>query len=142
MEPPILQWNKPVLLVVDDERSVALSLTRIFRKDYHVLTAFSGEEALAFLKKHDISVLLTDYQMPGMSGIELIREVSRINPHVFHLIMSGHLEIEQKIQYNDVGSNCSVVAKPWDNEELIEKVAMAFSASHALRAERRLTSLL
>ena len=61
------------LLLVDDERSVLKTLRRLFRREgYDVVTATNGSDALRQLAKVDVSVVVSDYRMPGMSGTELL----------------------------------------------------------------------
>src|SRR6185295_17374266 len=68
------------ILVVDDEPSSLLLLERVLRPLYKVITAGSGEVALEVLKTEEISLLITDQRMPGISGTELLRESQLLRP--------------------------------------------------------------
>lgn len=59
------------IMVVDDEPANLRLLKRLFRRDYQVITAASGDEALELLSEHDVSVIVRDQRMPGMTGSEL-----------------------------------------------------------------------
>ena len=74
-----LVGETPTVLLIDDEPSVLSSLTRLLRPDgIHVLCATSGHQALALLEEsgHTVSVVMTDYTMPGMDGADLLHAVS------------------------------------------------------------------
>ncbi len=80
-----------VILVVDDEEEVLTSLRCLLEREGHrVLTAESGERAIALLKQHDIHLLLVDYFMPHMSGEDLIRHIRAFDPYVQIILQTGH----------------------------------------------------
>src|ERR1700694_868443 len=84
--------SNPMILVVDDEPAV-LNLVKLILKTarYAVLTACSGQQALAFAEnqKRSIDLLLTDINMPQISGLELACRVSEIVPHLPVIFMTG-----------------------------------------------------
>jgi DNA-binding NtrC family response regulator len=82
---------KKTLLVVDDDPAILELTSGFLRDDYNVLTAVSGKEALQTMKdyKGDLSLLLSDFEMPGMSGIELATQLAAERPQLKVLLMSG-----------------------------------------------------
>ncbi|MBP3963176.1 response regulator [Paenibacillus lignilyticus] len=86
------------IVLVDDERSVLRGLQHIMAKHCTgheiVGTAQSAEEALHVLKATEAEIVITDVMMPGMNGIELTRELSKLYPHLYLVILSGHAEFE------------------------------------------------
>lgn len=68
------------ILAVDDEPANLRLIERTLRKDFKVVTAASGEAALAILKQVKVSLIITDQRMPGISGTELLRKGRAINP--------------------------------------------------------------
>ncbi|RAP77208.1 response regulator [Paenibacillus montanisoli] len=86
------------IILVDDERSVLKGLQHIFTKhctEHEIVgTAQSAEEALHLLQFTMADVVITDVMMPGMNGIELTREISRLYPYLVIVILSGHAEFE------------------------------------------------
>ena len=68
------------ILIVDDEPANLRTLARLFRDEYEVFTAGSGDEALALLGQHDVALLITDQRMPGMTGIELLKKTVPLRP--------------------------------------------------------------
>jgi two-component system cell cycle sensor histidine kinase/response regulator CckA len=93
MEPPVEFRKKTILLVDDSADSLAL-VSALLANDYAVLTAVNGKEALQRSKdfEPEIHLLLSDFQMPGMSGIELATKLTADRPHIKVLLMSGFPE--------------------------------------------------
>jgi two-component system, cell cycle sensor histidine kinase and response regulator CckA len=87
-----LQDNQKTILVVDDDAAVLKFVGELLVKcNYNVLTASSGKEALQQSRdcKHEIHLLLTDFQMPVMSGMDLATEISLERTEIKVLLMSG-----------------------------------------------------
>ena len=89
---------------------------------YKVLAATTGKEALAILAREtEVSLLLTDYVMPAMSGLDLCRSVHKTYPHVIALLMTGYpLGIETAVLQED--GIAGLIEKPFSVEVLAEKV--------------------
>jgi CheY-like chemotaxis protein len=93
MEPtPASEGPRKTILVVDDEPANLELVARILEDHYRVLTANNGKEALQRSKdsKDEIHLLLTDFEMPGQSGIDLATEITRQRPRIKVLLMSGY----------------------------------------------------
>ena len=106
------------ILIVDDEPANLRTLARLFREDYEVLTAASGNEALAVLIQHDVAVLITDQRMPGMTGIELLKKTVPLRPRMVRIILTGYTDVEALVEAINCGQVYRYVAKPWKNDEL------------------------
>ncbi len=106
------------ILIVDDEPANLRTLARLFREDYEVLTAASGDEALALLIKHDVAVLITDQRMPGMTGIELLKKTVPLRPRMVRIILTGYTDVDALVEAINCGQVYRYVAKPWNNEDL------------------------
>ncbi len=93
-EPTDLRGSETVLVVEDDGQVRHLARTILERKGYRVLTAENGKEALSVLQRHEgpVHLILTDVVMPGMSGKELLRNISRDHPGVKLIYMSGYTD--------------------------------------------------
>src|SRR5580692_5501170 len=85
------QHAKKTVLVVDDDPAILELISGFLRDDYNVLTAVNGKEALQTMKDYngDLSLLLSDFEMPGMSGIELATRLTVERPQLKVLLMSG-----------------------------------------------------
>lgn len=93
------------ILIVDDETGFLSSMKRLLRKEaFGVLTAEDGESALAVIKSQDVSVMVVDYMMPGMDGIDLLRRVRRDWPELVCIMITGHCRIDIALEaINELG---------------------------------------
>src|ERR1700729_1423827 len=84
--------GKKTILVVDDDASILETVCGVLGRDYAVLRASSGKEALQLSKdfKSEIYLLLSDFQMAGMTGIELATHITADRPKIKVLLMSGY----------------------------------------------------
>jgi DNA-binding NtrC family response regulator len=106
------------ILIVDDEPANLRTLARLFRDEYEVLTAASGDEALALLGQHDVALLITDQRMPGMTGIELLKKTVPLRPRMVRIILTGYTDVDALVEAINCGQVYRYVAKPWNNDEL------------------------
>ena len=128
--------RRPTLLVVDDEPEMLRSVFDLFRLDYRVLTFERGPDALGALADDDeVDVILSDQRMPGMTGVELLREAKKIRPEVTRLLFTGYADIKAVIDAINEGNVFRYVAKPWDPELMLAVVRQAVD-QHDLIAEK------
>jgi response regulator RpfG family c-di-GMP phosphodiesterase/HD-like signal output (HDOD) protein len=113
------------IMIVDDEPANLRLLERLFRRDYQVLTADSGAEALRFLEQHDVALLITDQRMPGMTGIELLKHTAPLRPHMVRIILTGYTDVTSLVEAINCGQVYKYVTKPWNNDELCLTVSRA-----------------
>jgi response regulator RpfG family c-di-GMP phosphodiesterase len=102
------------ILAVDDEPANLRMIERLLRKDYRVLTATSGEEALELLAHNLVDLIITDQRMPGMSGTDLLRESMQTNPDASRIILTGFTDLEALIDAINTSRVFQFVSKPWD----------------------------
>ena len=110
-----------LVLVVDDEAAVRdLARTILENYNYRVLVAAGGVEARAIYSEHwrEVQMVLTDLEMPEMSGPELIRELEQINPAVRVISASGLL-VSDTVEPSAFGAVCAVLHKPFSPAELL-----------------------
>lgn len=127
------------IMVVDDEPANLRLLERLFRRDYAVVAASSGEEALRLLEQHDVALLLTDQRMPGMTGTELLKRTAEFRPHTVRIILTGYADMEALVEAINCGQVYRYVAKPWNNEDLRLTAARALEHYEANRSHHELT---
>ena len=102
-----------VVLFVDDEADILTSLNRFLRKEpYRKLFAETAKKALELLECNDVAVVISDYNMPGMNGLELMKEVKMHYPEIIPLIISGHENVGQIIESNDPCGIFRFITKP------------------------------
>ena len=116
------------VLLVDDEVPFVETMTkRLNKRDLQVSTAFSGAEALEKLGKDShVEVVILDVKMPGMDGIETLREIKRRHPLVEVVMLTGHATVETAIEGMKLGA-FDYLMKPCDMDVLISKVGGAAS---------------
>jgi DNA-binding NtrC family response regulator len=113
--------NSSKIVLVDDEEMVLKSLNSLLEleTDYQVHTFTSVTEALGFIKKNDIDLVISDYLMPEMDGISFLAKVKEVRPEVPRIILTGYADKENAIKaINDVGL-FQYIEKPWDNDDLL-----------------------
>jgi two-component system KDP operon response regulator KdpE len=110
------------LLVVDDERSVRSSLQEILEQEGHrVATAASGEEALALLAKEHFDLLLVDFKMEGMDGMELMAEAKRLTPDAVVIMLTAFGTLDSAIGALRHGAH-DYLLKPCSVQEIVASV--------------------
>jgi YesN/AraC family two-component response regulator len=110
------------ILLVDDEPEVleALYLTLKRAKQFkcEVRKASGGDEALRELEKKPVNLVLADFRMPRMTGVELLREVKERWPDTVRLLITGYSDVEIAMQAMEHARIHYYVQKPWNNDEL------------------------
>jgi len=113
------------ILVVDDERSMRELLMIVLRREGHqVLLAENGQAAIAQLEREPIDVLISDIKMPGMSGVDVLREAKRIDPDIVGIMVTAYASTETAVEALRLGAY-DYLTKPFDVEELKAKVRNA-----------------
>ena len=111
------------VLVVDDYLPLVSSLAQILhRSGYEVQTANSGFEALRMLKAHPVDVLLTDFRMPLMTGLELYREIKKIHISLTAILMTADAS-EELLEQGIAEGMRAVLDKPLDINYLIALIS-------------------
>jgi eukaryotic-like serine/threonine-protein kinase len=106
------------VLFVDDEERILTALKTIFRSRYHVLTAANGQEALDFIGKFKIPVIVSDQRMPGMQGVELLRRARELSPDSVRILLTGYSDLASIVGSINEGEVYRFISKPWDNQDL------------------------
>lgn len=109
------------ILIVDDDDLVLSSLRGVFslQTDYDVADATDPKKALEMLERKPLDVVISDFLMPQMNGIEFLKEVRRIQPDAVRLLLTGYADKENAIRaINEVGLY-HYIEKPWDNQAML-----------------------
>jgi PAS domain S-box-containing protein len=106
------------ILLIDDEEAIVRLLSMSLRSDGHeVVTALSGEEGLEVFQKETPEVVLTDIKMPGMDGIEVLKNIKALQPDAEVVIITGHGDIDNAIEALKFGAS-DFINKPVRDEVL------------------------
>jgi DNA-binding response OmpR family regulator len=131
---------KPRLLLVDDEEMYLEYLSRrLITRHYDVTKCLSGEEALEKIRDRDFDVVILDMLLPGMDGIETLREINKLKPLTEVIMLTGHASLESGIEGMELGA-FDYLRKPCDTEELITKINEACERKAQQEERIRLTS--
>ncbi|HCO11953.1 MAG TPA: response regulator [Desulfonauticus sp.] len=115
------------LLLVDDEKDFVETLSKRLRKKgiENLYAVYSGEECMDFLNQNkNIDVVILDVKMPGMDGIETLREIKIKYPLIEVIMLTGHGTVESAIEGMKLGA-FDYLMKPCELEELLDKIEQA-----------------
>jgi len=112
---------KTSLLYVDDEIENLKVFSRVFKRDFQIYTAISGEEGLEIFEKHpEISLLVSDQRMPGMSGVDFLNACKHINPNPIRILITGYADLESTINAINDAEIYRFIKKPWEKLDLLQ----------------------
>lgn len=111
--------KKHTILVVDDEDMILKSIFRALRnEDYRVLTATNGITGLALLNDHDVHLVISDQNMPGMNGIDFLKQIKKDYPQILTIMLTGNAEIGIAMNAINEAGVYKFILKPWNDHNL------------------------
>ncbi len=133
------------IVIVDDEELITSNLRMLLRLEgYHTPNIFNSPlEALEYLQNNRVDLVLSDFYMPGLNGIELLKKARESNPHSTLILLTGYADKESAIRaINEIGLY-RYIEKPWDNDDLmlcirngLEKIHLNDVIRHQQEVER------
>ncbi len=105
------------ILIVDDELSIRRSLYNTFKKHYQIETASTGSEAVKKIEEDDFDLVLLDQKMPDIDGLEVLREIKRINDQIIIIMMTAYGSIESSVEAMKLGAY-DYILKPYELDEM------------------------
>ncbi len=128
------------ILIVDDEPNYLIVLEELLEEEgFEVFTANNGEDALQICSKTDLDLVLTDMQMPGMSGMDLLVKIKEKTPQLPVIMMTAFGEVDKAVAAMRAGS-FNFLTKPFKNDELLANINKAIEHHSVLRENIRLRS--
>jgi len=114
--------SKKKILIIDDDIELCEEMSEALKDEgYFVQTAFNANKGEKLLKKIKFDIILLDYKMPGLNGIEIMKKIKDANTKV--IILSGKPFIEKLLKDNNIDNQLSgIITKPFDVNELIKKL--------------------
>ncbi len=130
---------KDKILIVDDETSILLALERNLRNYYSVVKALNGLQGLKALKeKGPFAVIVSDYRMPQMNGIEFLTEAADFSPDTSRILLTGYADLEIAMAAINKNSIFHFLTKPCSSQDLIKVIDAAVRHYQLLVSERDL----
>jgi len=131
--------KKYQILIVDDEKMILNAIKRTLRSEnYTTLTAQSGDEGLMLLENHDVELVVSDYNMPGMNGQDFLKRVKKDYPHILTIMLTGHAEIEIAINAINEAGVYKFILKPWEDADLKITIRRALESLELIKERNSL----
>ena len=128
--------NRTVLFV-DDEENIRKSIERALRREqFQRIYASNGIEAQEIIQKDNISIIVTDMQMPGMDGLALLKWVEKEKPDIIRLVLSMKADTGTILEALNSGNIYRYIIKPWDEGELVSSIRQGLEL-YDLREEKQ-----
>lgn len=125
------------ILLVDDEPNVLKALSRLL-KEYHLSTAGSSEEALIMAENLQFDLVITDYKMPGINGVDFLILFKRMQPDAIRIVLSGFADLEGVQHAINDAEVFRFINKPWSNLEITSVVKNGLAHRRMLLENRAL----
>jgi FixJ family two-component response regulator len=131
--------NRDRVVIVDDEVPILHAVGRLMAfESFALVSATTGAEALARLAENDTAVLLADYHLDDMDGVDLLRQVRKISPDTSRILFSGDIDVELLRGAVNAGEVYRFIAKPWNDDELLMAVRHGIERWQLVRRNRAL----
>jgi DNA-binding NtrC family response regulator len=130
--------GQPTVMIVDDEDMVITSVRAFLQleTEYEIAGFTSPEQAAGYLRTNPVEVVVSDYLMPKMTGLQLLAKAKELQPEAARVLLTGHADKQSAIQaINEVGL-FQYLEKPWDNTQLLLVINSAIERTKLLRTLR------
>jgi len=127
--------HKPLIVCVDDDAAMLGTVVRCLRREQlEVRGTVSAIEALGWIASDDVSVVVSDYEMPEMTGAQLAGQARRLRPETVRILLTGKRTLEIAMDSINQGEIFRFLSKPFDNEQLSAAVHAGVARSQELCA--------
>lgn len=126
------------ILYVDDEPANLVTMKYVLDDRYSLVTTQSPEEALDIIRNQEISILLADQRMPGISGAQLCAQAFQIRPDMFRIIVTAYADLSAAIEAINLGHVSCYLSKPWKDAEILQTLDAAIEVVAMQKATREL----
>ncbi|NVM21822.1 MAG: response regulator [Desulfobacterales bacterium] len=117
---------EPRILIVDDEERFVTTLSkRLTERKLDVVGVYSGKDAIEEVTNKLYDVVILDVKMPGLDGVETLREIKKINPGIEVIMLTGHASVDSAVEGMRLGAY-EYLMKPCEIDELMEKINGAY----------------
>lgn len=131
------------ILLVDDEREILKILEDMFAsREYRISKASTGREALDFLNRDAPDLILSDYRMSDMDGIELLKTAQEICPEAIRVLMTAHGDLKVAMEAINEANVYKFITKPWHNNDLLLTIQRALEHRDLILQQRAFAATL
>jgi DNA-binding NtrC family response regulator len=128
--------TQKTILIVDDDADIRAALRRALRgSEFAVIEAPDGATGLAVFRTNPIDVVISDYEMPGMDGLDLLQRVRLHDPRVLRILLTGRADVQVAMRALNEGAVNRMLLKPWEQVDLLGTLRIAARASAILAAQ-------
>lgn len=127
--------DKPSVLYIDDEETNVKAFEASFRREFDITATTSLPQALDALSKKEFQVIISDQKMPGVAGTEFLLAISAKYPKAVKVILTAYQDFQVAREALNSGRIFKYMLKPWDRDEIIQTVNLAYEL-YTLRNER------
>ncbi|TGU74024.1 response regulator [Geomonas terrae] len=126
------------ILFVDDNKLILQASVDLFKqKGIDLLTAGNAEEALELFRHHEIAVVVSDNQMPGMSGLDFLTELRHVSPDTVKVLISSYVDLATALAAINNSEVYRYLLKPWKEQEILDVVQEGLKRYRTVRSMRR-----
>lgn len=131
-----MSTKKPVVVCVDDDEAMLGTVSRSLRREtsLEIRSTLSASEALGWIAQDEIAVLVSDYEMPEMTGAQLAGHARRVRPETVRILLTGLRTLETAIDGINQGEIFRFLGKPFENEVLRAAVLAGVERNRELLA--------
>ncbi len=130
--------ERPKVLYLDDDDSNLVSFRANFRDQFDVFTTNNPVEAYTMIGEHKIQIVITDHNMPSMSGVEFLESISDHYPDVQRILLTGYTELVPVMEAINKGKVFRIIAKPFNMKEISRMVIEAWEQFRIVFERERL----
>jgi response regulator RpfG family c-di-GMP phosphodiesterase len=124
----------PAILIVDDETHILSSLERSLRDEYDVHITESAKKAIEIVQNVNIQIALVDQRMPEMVGVELLKQLKKINPDLVGILISAYTDTPALVEALNLGFVRGFIGKPWNITDVKDRIVEALEYYQLLKA--------
>lgn len=126
------------IIIIDDEENILKSLQRALRsQDQWDVEVYSHpEQALRRLQTSIVDVVISDYNMPDINGLDLLQELKALQPDAVRILLTGMVNVETVIAAVNQAGVFRFISKPWDDAELIDSIEAGLTQRRMLLENR------
>jgi DNA-binding NtrC family response regulator len=134
--------EKPRVLYLDDDDANLVSFKANFREQFEVFTTANPVEAYNLIAEQNIAIVITDHNMPSMSGVEFLESISSDYPNVQRILLTGFTDLVPVMEAVNKGKVFRIISKPFNMKEIAKMVTEAWDQCRAIIEKERLIAQL